>query len=70
MAGSGIQAAAPRAELMAKAPKPLRRWRIILARQKGTYIGMVEAPDAEAAVEIGAKEYGYPVWRLIAEPIE
>ena len=58
---------------MATKPQPNpRRWRIILARQKGVsiYLGTVEAADAETAVEIGAKEFDYPAWRLIAEPME
>lgn len=53
-----------------KKAKPLRRWRIILARAKGVPLGTVEAPDAPSAVEVGAKEFGYPAWRLIAEAIE
>jgi len=56
---------------MAKQSKPEpRRWRIFIARKKAVYIGMVEATDAESAVEAGAKEFGYPAWRLIAEPLE
>lgn len=53
-----------------KKAKPLRRWRIVLARAKGVPLGTVEAPDAESAVEIGAEKFGYPAWRLITEAIE
>jgi len=56
---------------MTKKPEPLpRRWRIRLARQKAVYLGTVEAVDAESAIEAGAKEYGYPAWRSIAEAME
>jgi len=55
---------------MAKKPKPqIRRWRIILVRKKGVYVGTVEAPDAETAVEVAADEFDYPAWRLGAEPM-
>jgi hypothetical protein len=58
---------------MSKKPKPpSRRWRIVLVRYKGVgiYLGTVEAPDADSAIEIGAIEFDYPAWRLIAEPME
>lgn len=55
---------------MAKSAKTIRRWRILLARAKAVYLGTVEAADAKSAIDAGAKEFGYPAWRLIAEPIE
>ena len=56
---------------MAKEQKGhLRRWRIILARSKGVPLGTVEAASAKEAVEIGAKEFDCPAWRLIAEAME
>ncbi len=58
---------------MARKPtprKPIRRWRIILVRAKGAPLGTVEAPDAESAIEIGAREFGYDARRLIAQPLE
>jgi len=58
------------AQLMAKAAKPLPRWRILIIRHKAMYLGTVEALDAKAAVEIGAEEFGYPAWRLVAEAME
>lgn len=50
--------------------KPVRRWRIVMARHRGAYLGVVEAESAEAAVEIAAKRFGVPAWRLIAEAME
>lgn len=60
---------------MAKgAKKSLREWRITLIRQKGEYIGMVDAPDAEAAIKIAIEEFGITdpqrQRRLVAQPIE
>jgi hypothetical protein len=50
--------AATEAALMAKAPKkPLREWRITLIRAKGEYLGRVEAPDAESAIERAIAEF-------------
>jgi hypothetical protein len=53
--------------------KPLREWRITLIRAKGRYLGHVEAPDAETAVERAIAEFGVSEAhrsRLIAQPIE
>jgi hypothetical protein len=61
----------PHLSLTMKQPKPqTRRWRIVLARAKGVTLGTVEAASPKEAVEIGAKEFDYPAWRLIAEPME
>jgi hypothetical protein len=38
-------------------PKKLREWRITLIRAKGQYLGGVEAPDAEAAIERAIAEF-------------
>jgi len=56
---------------MVKKPKPqIRRWRIVLARKKGAELGIVEAPDVQTAIEVGAELFDYPAWRLIAEAME
>lgn len=52
----------------AKTPKPRRAAGASSSpAPRAAYLGTVEAPDANTAVEIGAKEFGYPAWRLIAE---
>jgi hypothetical protein len=38
--------------------KPLPTWRIRVIRKKGEYLGTVEAPTAEAVVQVSIKEYG------------
>ena len=40
-------------------PKPakLRRWRVIIIRSKGEYLGPVEAPDRERAEAVAIKEF-------------
>jgi hypothetical protein len=59
---------------MAKgAKKPLRAWRITLIRAKGQYLGRVEAPDAESAIERAITEFNIDEAhrsRLIAQPVE
>lgn len=53
--------------------KPLQMWRITLIRAKGQYLGRVEAPDAESAIERAIEEFGIDEAhrsRLIAEPVE
>ena len=35
----------------------LRRWRVTLLRQRGQYLGTVEAPDAQAAEAAAVREY-------------
>ena len=41
-----------------KKPKHLRRWRIVLIRKRGQYLGTVEAPDAEGAIGVAIKDSG------------
>lgn len=41
-----------------KKPKQLRRWRIVLIRKPGQYLGTVEAADAEGAIKVAIKEFG------------
>jgi len=50
---------AQRDDLMPPKPKllPLLRWDIYKAAAKAKWIGEVEAPDADAAVELAAKEF-------------
>jgi len=53
--------------------KPNREWRITLVRAKGQYLGRVEAPDAESAIEGAVKEFNVDEAhraRLIAQPVE
>jgi hypothetical protein len=53
-------------------PKPLREWRITLIRAKGIYLGRVQAPDAETAIERAIAEFDVPEAqrsRLIAQPV-
>jgi hypothetical protein len=53
--------------------KPRREWRITLIRKKGQYLGRVEAPDAETAIERAIEEFGIDEAhrsRLIAQPVE
>jgi hypothetical protein len=38
-------------------PKSTPTWRIHVIRKKGEYLGTVEAPTAEAAVQVAIKEY-------------
>ena len=47
-------------------PSRLPRWDIYAVRKKGTYMGSVEAADAEAAVKEAAKEFGADPKKLIA----
>ncbi len=57
---------------MARKPTgKLRRWRITLIREKGRYVGKVEAPGAETAIEVAAETYGIDEVRrrLIAQPL-
>jgi hypothetical protein len=58
---------------MKKAPK-LRRWRIVLIRQRGQFVGTVEAADAESAIKVAIREYDITdserQRRLIAQPMD
>ena len=52
---------------MARKPQALLQWDIYRAAAKTTWIGTVEAADADAAIEVAAKEYNVPdPRRLIA----
>lgn len=46
---------------------PQPRWDIYIVRKKGSYIGSVEAADADKAIEIAAKEFGVDAKKLIAD---
>jgi hypothetical protein len=74
MAAPARQAAPKEATLMAKkAEKPPHEWRITLIRKKGQYLGRVEAPDAESAIEHAVAEFQIDEThrsRLIAQPVE
>jgi hypothetical protein len=53
--------------------KPNREWQITLMRKKGHYLGRVEAPDAETAIERAVEEFQVDEAhrsRLIAQPVE
>jgi hypothetical protein len=55
------------------ARKQSQEWRITLIRKKGQYLGWVEAPDAETAIERAIEEFQVDEahWsRLIAQPVE
>jgi hypothetical protein len=41
-------------------------WDIYRAASKARWIGSVEAADADAAIELAAKEFATDAWRLIA----
>jgi len=54
---------------MAKKPEPLlrpRSWNIYKVAAKGIWLGIVEAPDKQAAIEKGAKEFDQDARRLYA----
>jgi 1,2-phenylacetyl-CoA epoxidase PaaB subunit len=43
---------------LARKPQPLTKWEIYVARSTpAKYVGTVEAPDADAAVEAAATEF-------------
>jgi hypothetical protein len=46
-------------------PQPVR-WDIYKAASKSVWLGIVEAPDKQAAVERAAVEFETDAWRLIA----
>lgn len=59
--------------MVTSAQKPTREWRITLIRAKGQYLGRVEAPDAESAIEAAIKEFEIDEAhrsRLIAQPVD
>jgi len=53
---------------MAKEPEPpqLSTWDIFKIAKKSVWLGSVEAPDKQAAVEKGAQEFKTEAWRLYA----
>jgi hypothetical protein len=53
---------------MAKKPKraPPSSWDIYRVAQKSVRLGAVEAPDKQAAIEKGSKEFKTEAWRLYA----
>jgi hypothetical protein len=53
---------------MAKKPKrsPPSSWEIYQVAKKSVWLGTVEAPDKQAAIEKGAQEFKVDAWRLYA----
>jgi hypothetical protein len=53
---------------MAKKPDPPKPivWNVYKIAKKGVWLGTVEAPDKQAAVEKAAQEFKTEVWRLYA----
>jgi hypothetical protein len=51
---------------MPSKPMPLPTWQIFIARSKGVPLGTIEAPDADAAIEVAAKAFKADPKRLIA----
>ena len=46
-------------------PKPTS-WNIYQVAEKAVWLGTVEAPDKQAAIEKGAQEFKTEAWRLYA----
>ena len=53
---------------MAKNPEPplLSSWNIYKVAKKAIWLGTVEAPDKQAAIEKGVQEFKTDAWRLYA----
>jgi hypothetical protein len=53
---------------MPKRPEPLKpmSWNVYKIAKKATWLGSIEAPDKQAAVEKAAQEFKTEVWRLYA----
>jgi hypothetical protein len=53
---------------MARKPKPPppTSWDIYQVATKAVWLGTVEAPDKQTAIERGAQEFKAEVWRLYA----
>jgi hypothetical protein len=53
---------------MAKKPEPRKpiSWDVYKIAKKAVWLGTVEAPDKQAAVERAAAEFKVDVWRLYA----
>jgi hypothetical protein len=51
---------------MAKRPEPLKptSWNVYKIAKRAIWLGTVEAPDRQAAVEKAAQEFETEVWRL------
>ena len=47
-------------------PEPLPAWSIYKLAAKRQWLGIVEAPDAQAAIEAAAKEFKTDARRLLA----
>lgn len=51
---------------MARDPKPLLRWSILILRAKAVWLGDVEATSEAEAIKTGAEEFNQPKERLMA----
>jgi len=53
---------------MAEKPEPpkLQTWSIYKVAKKAIWLGTVEAPDSQAAIEKAAQEFKVDAWRLYA----
>jgi hypothetical protein len=53
---------------MAKKPEPSQptSWNIYKVAAKAIWLGTVEGPDKQTAIENGAKEFKTEAWRLYA----
>jgi hypothetical protein len=47
-------------------PSPVSSWDIFKVAKKAIWLGTVEAPDKQAAIAKGAKEFKTEAWRLYA----
>lgn len=46
-------------------PKPVPMWEIFVAKAKAVRLGTVEVPDADAAIEVAAKQFNMDPKRLM-----
>jgi hypothetical protein len=49
---------APKKQIAARKAEKLRSWRATLLRQRGEYLGTIEAPDAKSAEALAVKLFG------------
>ena len=49
---------APKKKIAARKAEKLRSWRATILRQRGEYLGAVEAPDAKTAEAVAIKQFG------------
>jgi hypothetical protein len=49
---------APKKQIAARKAEKLRSWRATILRQRGEYLGTVEAPDAKTAEALAVKLFG------------